>query len=95
MLRERLRRPTTRDFVIVPDGMGAMCEAWVERIVARRGFVIVELIQDNGERLRLRLHQDCAEWLEIVPGQIVGLDRRPLERDRGLAFVGESVHACG
>jgi hypothetical protein len=95
MLRERLRRPTTRDFVIVPDGMGAMCEAWVERRVERRGFVFVELIQDSGERLRLRLRHDCADWLEIVPGQIVGLDRLPRGRDRDLAVVGESVHACG
>jgi sulfate transport system ATP-binding protein len=69
-LGEAWVRPHDVQLGFEPDG-GADHEAQVERIV-RLGFETrVDLVRDDGERLRAQITRDEADELELEPGDIV------------------------
>ncbi len=62
-------------------------EAWIEDVRAEGCRVMVDLLLADGTRANVPLDRARAEWLELSPGQIVGVRRR-LAGHPGLALLG-------
>ena len=76
------------------SGPEADAEAWVEDVRSQGDCVVVALSLADGSPARSILAREWADWLDLRPGQIIGLAARS-PRDPGLPVVGEHVDLIG
>lgn len=80
-------------YAVTPTG-GPGAEAWIEAVQPSGGSVIVTLALADGSRGRSVLDGDCAEWLDLRPGEIVTVTAASAG-DPGFPVVGQRVDLAG